>query len=29
MDGTIARFYEIDQYMEKMFEENFFRNLAP
>ena len=29
MDGTLARFYEIDQYMEKMFEENFFRNLDP
>ena len=29
MDGTIAKFYENPQYLEKMYEKDFFRNLKP
>lgn len=29
MDGTIAKFYEKPNYLERMYEKNFFRNLKP
>lgn len=29
MDGTIAKFYEKPNYLEKMYEKEFFRNLKP
>ena len=29
MDGTIARFYEADDCLEKMYEIGFFANLRP
>ena len=29
MDGTIARFYEADDCLEKMYEKGFFANLRP
>lgn len=29
MDGTIAKFYEKPNYLEKMYERNFFRKLKP
>ena len=29
MDGTIARFYEADDCLEKMYEPGFFKDLKP
>lgn len=29
MDGTLARFHDETQYLERMFEKNFFRDLKP
>ena len=29
MDGTTCRFHDEVQYLERMFEEGFFRNLKP
>lgn len=29
MDGTLARFHDEEQYLERMFEKGFFRNLKP
>ena len=29
MDGTVARFYEADDCLEKMYEKGFFANLRP
>ena len=29
MDGTVARFYEADDCLERMYEVGFFANLRP
>ena len=29
MDGTVAKFYQKKNYLEKMYEKNFFKNLKP